>query len=312
MRRRLLGLHLVAALLAAFVLTHPALSATVPAGIDDDGALVPYPIGNSLLYCDGSDGALSVTGTYTAARDICATTVTVVSGGVIITNGARIFARTSISVAAGGAIRANGAGGIGTAGGFPSGSMALCAGRPGGNGGVAAAGSPGISAPTSIGGSGGNGGSATLSLAGGAGGAAAAAAAQYGSLRLFTTATLGHYIGASTLQCVVGGGGGGGGSGQVALSQGGAGGAGGGVIMLASPTITNSGAIEARGGAGANGTGVSVAAGGGGGGGGAVITVGAYTGNAPDVAGGSAGTSIGTPFAAPQSGQAGSWLRVGP
>lgn len=262
----------------------------------------PYPD----LFGRGSDGAVVVAGTTTLTRDMHADTIVVQNGGIIHTNGFRVFARTSITTDVGGVIACDGlpgaSGAAGGAGGAARAAGTLAATVAGGAGGAAGGsnnGAQGNDQAAGLGGDGGAGGDSTGAGTGGVQGDVTSPTAAQGDPT--GTEVLGHVIEAIRGRLLdgtlwAGGASGGGGAGEV-LQAGGGGGSPGGAMLLVAPLITNNGTIRALGGNG----GVHVGAGGGGGsgGGGVIVRIirDALAGTGTwSVAGGTPGTStVGDP-----------------
>lgn len=226
------------------------------------------------VYGDGSDGDVEITSNTTLTRPMFYRTLTVTNNAVLTTAGLQVYASESITVASGATIRNNGSDGTGSAGGTGGAAFNLGGGGDGGW--------PSFSGSDSFSAYGGNGGTGTAG-----GGVVNPPNASIGTIRTYPQAITGYLLagdsGGGFNEQVGGGAGGGGGSGG--------GGGGGGVILLASPSIANSGTIEAKGGNG-NGTGA-------GGGGGVVLLVyGAFSGSAASVAAGTGGSgaAAGTVF----------------
>jgi len=264
-------------------------------------------------FGSGADGDLNVaSGTTTMAANRYYSSVTVSAGAVLDTAGYSLYCKTSINNA--GTIRNNGndgatgqggssigAGtGVGGAGGAAKTLNTFGVGSAGGAGGNGRgpSGSPAATAGT-------NGGAVNPSLpavSGGAGGISAVAAGAGGvattetlnfpaTFSAITGVTSGGVTNVSALLRVLGstsiavlsagaGGGGGGGAESNGTNQGagsGGGGGGGGVIVIASPTIINSGTIQVNAGNGGQGGSADPARGdrgsGGGGGSGGVIVL---------------------------------------
>jgi len=249
-------------------LTAPAEGATGwAAQVNDDFAAIESAlnqlVGAPGLFGDGSDGDVTISSNTTLTRDMCYDDLTAESPAVLTTNGFRIYAQTSVEIESGATVRHNGADGqAGGGAGAAAGSL-----QGGGDGGGA---SP-ESVDASLGGDGGS--------SGGSGGSANAAPADYGGIRGIFQALSGLYLTAEDNASV------GGGAGGAAGDTGGGGG--GGVILIATPSLTHEGAIEAEGGDGAG-------TGGGGGGGVVLLAYGTKTGSGTtSVAGGSGGTGVG-------------------
>lgn len=232
-------------------------------------------------FGDGSDGALTVNaGTTTLTKDTYATSVHIVSGGVLKPAGFKLLASQSIVVDSGGSINIDGnAGVIGS--GSAAGGAALAAEVLGASG----AGTNGVTgSPSSP--------AAVLNSLGGGG---TAPGTTLGGARDMFAALSGHIIGAATLTQINGGKGGSGGAGNGAAKKGGGGGGGAGVMVIVAPTISNSGTISANGGAAGNGDATGNTNGGDGGGGGVVWCVAnSYSGNAITATGGVKGLKGGT------------------
>jgi hypothetical protein len=217
--------------------------------------------GREALFGSGSDGATSIAAPTTLTEDLNATTLSVTSS--LDAAGFRIYATESITISAAGSIENDGDGPIGDVGGLGGLGGTLGAGAAGGD--RDKDGDPILAG--GLGGAGGDGGGTRI------GGAVTAPIPEQGVADWPTFAAMGHIIGAGAggskvLQPLFGGGGGAGGNG----GSGGAGGGGGGLIVLASPLISNAGAISCDGGDGTAASGGNDD-GGGGGGGGAVLRV---------------------------------------
>jgi len=238
-------------------------------------------------YGSGADGDLNVaSGTTTMTANRYYSSVTVSAGAVLDTAGYSLYCKTSINNA--GTIRNNGNGGadgqggatigtgVGGAGGAAKTLNTFGVGSAGGAGGngtgpsgspVATVGTNGgavnPSLPAVNGGAGGAG-----AVAGGAGGVATTETLNFpATFNAITGVTSGGVTNVSALLRVLGssssavlsagaGAGGGGGADSNGTNQGagsGGGGSGGGVIVIASPTIINSGTIQVNGGAGGQG-----------------------------------------------------------
>ena len=286
------------------------------------------------VYGNGLDGAFVLDGStdyspaihlvssnlYQTLVDVFATTIVVNSGVFVAANGYVLHANGSITVNSGGVLDCNSgangtAGTSGGAGGTVGNSHGtLAAGWAGGAGGIGLAGSNGATTTNAFS-------SLTGPSNGGAGGADGANAGGLpspntgigGRTLSLPGAALGTftgYNGGSWGIYQITGGGGGGGGGAALSGTGGGGGGSAGLGVLAAPTIVNSGIIQSIGGNGGAGT---KAGGGGGGAGGLIyfITNNGFSGNAPNVAGGSggAGNSGG---ANGSSGAAGQVVYLGP
>lgn len=256
--------------------------------------------GSSEHYGTGIDGALTVSGSTTATRDMDYTTVVVQNGGTFDPDQSVIRATTSITVDTGGVIATDGGNSSGSTGGAAGGSSSRTLGK-GTAGGNSTAGAGGNGAtlstkpkqlPTSGATSGkGASGGAGAGGAGGAGGTVTATSAV-GSPLNPSDLLRGAYPQATTTQIGVGTGGGAGGGNGAASGTGGGGS--GGQIVLAAPSIVNNGTIRAKGGNSANATNNNSGTGGGGGGGNVYLICSTFTGTAPDVSGGTGGTPLGT------------------
>lgn len=249
----------------------------------------------NMLFGDGPDGTVTISGNTTLTRAMFYDVLTVDTGIVLTAAGFPILAKTSITTNGTGAIRHVGAStGDNSGGAGASGSNFLGGGRNGGAGVVDGAGGAGTNGLDHFqdAGAGGAGGSAT---AGGSGGAGGAMSDIHKCQPRTPFQIISAVIQLDGLTHRHGGGGSGGGAGGgVGGFAGGGGGGGGGLVVVMAPTITNNGEISANGGGGGAGGG-SNAGGGGGGGGGVVIRVfRTFTGNAPTVSGGAAGTGAGT------------------
>jgi hypothetical protein len=228
------------------------------------------------LFGNGTDGATTIAGTTTLSDDLHATTLVVQSGGVLRTNGFRVFATESITVDAGGIIECDGSPGGNAAGAGGAPGAARAAGTLGAISIGAAGGGPGLDGinganmTTALGGTGGAGGDATGTELGGAAGTVTrptAAQGRYGTTNL--PQLVGHLLQAFQGRALDGAQFVGGSPGGSGAADGGGSGSAGGVMLLASPLITNEGTIRALGGDGGDGNGAG--SGGGGGGGGAIL-----------------------------------------
>lgn len=260
----------------------------------------------STFFGNGTDGAQTIAGTTTLTDDMHATTLVVQAGGVLHTNGFRVFASTSIVVDAGGVIACDGSdGGDGTNGGAPgTGGAGRVAGTLGAigiganGGGVGGNGVAGTNATSALGGDGGAGGDSAAAQTGGVEGSAIGITAAQGRHGSTGNGPIGHVLEAIRGRALdgtqfVGGAPGGGGAGEPISGTGGGSGSPGGYMVLASPSIENNGTVRAEGGDGGDG-GTAPAGGGGGGGGGAIARVVRYgvTGSGTwSVAGGAGGSS---------------------
>lgn len=293
------------------------------------------------VYGDGSDGTQTFDGTsvvlgitpsssvYTLARDIFLLNGTINSGVRIKENGFRIFdanVLTNNGIISWNGLDASGTNGVtggavtgNTNSSFNAGAGSQSVGTAGANGGTGNGGNGGTPAAGSIGfgATGGTGGTGAASTAG-TGGTPRTLPATDGSIRSIPTAILLQlFTGSQTLAPIVGGTGGGAGGGD-ATNNGGGGGAGGGIVGVYARTITGTGAIQARGGAGGTITVSTLGCGGGGGGGGGLVVVvsqsvvnGAIAGQTIDAAGGAAGAGKGTTFGAASPGAAGTVILLG-
>jgi hypothetical protein len=274
------------------------------------------PEGKPHFVGDGSDGACVLDGAtefpfatrsgneYSLTRDVFATTFTVNEGKTLRPGGYRVFATTSITNK--GTIVYNGlAGAANGTKGAAVGQGPLAETRAGGEG-ATGAGSAGTNGGLGAG-KAGAGGLGSSGAGGAAGTLLTEATAHYRSPQGVLTGQQ-WYAGGSR---PVGGAPGGGGGGGDGTHKGGGGGAGGGMVVLISPTVTNTGAIEANGGNG--GTPTEGNCGGGGPGGGGIILI--YT-TSPwtntgttSVVAGTKGSGVGT-GAAGAAGTAGLVLNV--
>lgn len=254
---------------------------------DIGGGAPVLEIDSATDWGNGSDGAVTYSSNTTLTSDVQATTL-VVNSGVTVSVGwnsaagrpALIRATTSITVD--GTISARGSdGGPGSSGNPGAGGASLTGG--GGGGGARSAGTPLGAAGTSgrpssngsagstgyVGGAGGPGDMATGGVGGATSGGTVPGAG--GSASPSMTDTL---VSPADLWVSRGGSGGGGGSANTSnYTVGAGGGGGGGTVLLASPviTISSTGSIDARGGAGGVGFSMSSPDGGGGGGGSVVL-----------------------------------------
>lgn len=279
------------------------------------GARANLGVAAPMLFGLGADGVLDFNGgggsvggatlsgsTYTATRDIRASSVTIRSGVTLKMVGFRLFISGTLAIEATGAISNSGSAGSGTSGGASPGTgspgtIASTA-TAGGNGrGTSGAGTGTTGTSPSIGGRGGAGGAAAGgSPAGGTAGSITAPTAVQGDLRDYDCLIRGQLRSTSTgyIPADAGSGGGGGGHDGVSGNSGGGGG-GGSSLWIVCDTINNAGKIQANGGDGAAATGTDNG-GGGGGGGGWILLVYRAT----------AGSGLGTVEAAGGNGGAGS------
>lgn len=270
------------------------------------------------VFGNGTQGAIVIAaGTTTLTADMHATTLVVQAGGVLQTNGFRVFATESITVDVGGIISCDGNAGGAAAGGGAAGAAraagtlgAISVGVAGGAGGLD--GAPGATLANALGGDGGDGGDATGTETGGAGGSATSPTAANGR---YSTASVegrvGHLLQALQGRALDGTAFVGGAPGGSGASGGGGSGSPGGVMLLASPEIENNGTIRCLGGAGGAGTGAG--SGGGGGGGGACLRIhrhgitGSGTWSFAGGAGGAASGGTSQPGIAGTAGAMGTW-----
>jgi hypothetical protein len=281
--------------------------------------------GGSDFSCAVALTSCSPSSTYTLARDVNASTFSVGTGVTLDTNGYIIYATTSVSISSGAVVEDDGANAAGLgettctpsssctqagASGLPLSSFGGSASGGQGAGGTVApslcgtgdscpqAGSEGPSAASGLGGAGGAGGTGYAN--GGAGGSITAPINAGGSPP--STISSLPYLAQDE-----GGAGGGGGATGSGASAGGGGGSGGGLVEVESPSITDSGTIDALGGNGGKGYGTSLDGGGGGGGGGVIYLIyNALSGSGTtSVAGGSGGAAHGNAGANGSVGQIG-------
>lgn len=284
---------------------------------------------------DGSDGAVTVTNgqTLNLGKNMSYTTLVVQSGGIIETNGWKIFATSSIDIQAGGTVQtvvpaptSPGSATATTNNTTNKGWASNWAGQGAGAAqlgvaGLAAAGGNGGNSTNCYGGRGGFGGG----IGAGQGGPssnpiptaqniAAANVAASGQSILYLVGGNTSFSPSSTpwkLQALLGimqfsvpgssvlsgGTGGGGGAGVDGSHLGGAGGTGGAVVFLAAPRITINGTCLANGANGATSPSATNGGGGGGGGGGLIVTnsISSVVGTPTyTVAGGTGGSGVGT------------------
>lgn len=239
-------------------------------------------------FGDGSDGDLTVVGTYTAAKEMHFSNLTIPTGTTFKPNGHRIFVSNTLSIAAGTSFNDDGNNATNQAGGaaLASRNYLVAASGQGGNGVVltavnwsnATAGSNSTnSSPNNLSqaANGGRGGNVTLrGNFGGAGGTAGQA--------LYSQKWNGAWQIARWSAGGFGGGAGGGGASinVTAYTSGtftsGGGGSGGGIVWISAKNISNLGRISANGGRGADGVlavGSAECCGGGSGGGGNVCVI---------------------------------------
>lgn len=250
------------------------------------------------FFGSGIEGDVVDSGNRTLARVHTYNNWTIQNGATITPARFPVFVAGTLTIDSGGFISQNGVNASGQTAGTGGGASAagmMGVGSSGGNGGnVGAGGSSGVTSaqqPIGIGTAckGGNGGGAAV------GGTLTEQAAINGNpyiadrmFGFFPYNTTGAFT------PVNGGSGGGGGAGGGASGVGGGGGGGGGVVVIIARHVINNGAIQAKGGNGANGTAANGGGGGGGGGGKVFILCQSYTGNSPDVSGGTKGTKQGT------------------
>lgn len=271
--------------------------------------------GDSAIFGDGSDGALTVNGTTTqSGTEPLYSSITIGASGVFNTAGRRIFCSGTLTVTSGGVITADGANAVAGAAGAGATAFTLVGGTAGGAGatGAGAAGTNGAATTRIFTAAYGAGGAAGAG-SGGAGGAAGTQAAQSsmtGRHSASLIANSGYQIGA-TIFGLAGGTGGGGGGGDGAAGVGGGGGGGGGVMVIVARRVIATGAVAFRcaGGNGAAGTANNTGGGGGGGGGTLIIVTRQFNGTAlvaathsPPGAGGASGGGAGVGGAAGSAG----------
>jgi len=234
-------------------------------------------------FGDGSDGDLTVVGTYTAAKELYFNNLTIPSGTIFKPNGHRVFVANTLTVESNASFNDDGTDGAAQAGGaaLASRNYLVAASGKGGNGvslttsnfsnGTVGNSTTNTSAnnlgQTVNGGKGGN-----VTLRGNVGGNGGTASTASGGQKWNGVWQLARWTsgGFNT-----GAGGGGGAINVVTYTSGifssGGGGAGGGAVWISAKNIVNNGRISANGGKGANGilgTGTAECSGGGGGGGG--------------------------------------------
>ncbi len=247
--------------------------------------------GMAAFWGDGSDGNVTISGTTTLTTDMFYNTLTVQSGGILKTNGYRVYCKTALIVDSGGKVHFDG----NSASAATPGSAVSPGSTDGSVAGSATNGS-GVGTNTSnqsagaFGGRGGNGGAGS----GGAGGVSGTIPSPTSVIggrfpKALPQLATGQLSQAQTL-----GGGTAGASGGGTSVSGGAGGAAGGVMVINAKSVTNNGTISANGGAG--GTMPSGNKGGGGGGGGGVVVINceSFTGTTPTATGGALGAGVGT------------------
>jgi len=263
------------------------------------------------VFGDGSDGAVTVSGTVTLARDMFYSTLTVPTATILDTSGYRVFVSGTLTIA--GTIRFDGNNAVTTVGGVvKSGYFTSLAGISGGTG----AGTTGSNLSTSLGGASGAGG------VGSSGGTTAGSAsvntsfgAGKGGAQAYRNVAL-VSIGAAPGQGVTtmlpfGGGAQGGAGGGDGTNSGGGGGAGGGMVLILAKNVVGQtgGTITAKGGNGASGTAGSTGGGGGGGGGWIILVSQSITGTAltTTVTGGTGAAGFGTGATAGAAGSTGTY-----
>lgn len=218
------------------------------------------------IFGTPSDGTVVLSSDFTMIRDMYYEHLTINPAVTLNTNGYRLFARSGI--VNNGTIQRSGNDAVGITAGAAL-AAGTISGAPAGGAGGAAAGVAGGANATALGGSGGAGGLGG-SGAGGAGGTATPVIATAGGIELFQHVhrALVGYTTANALVTFGAGGGGGGGDGVA----GGGGGGGGGGIIIATKSLTGTGAIRAHGGNGGQ-PAAGNRGGGGGGGGGVIVTI---------------------------------------
>jgi hypothetical protein len=256
-----------------------------------------------ILFGDGSDGDVTISGDTTLARDMFYNNLTVNNGVTLSTGGYRIYVAGTLTN--NGTIQNNGGiGGNGTASVGAVGAGATATNLGGGsNGGAGGKSFAGGTAGTNLsnacgngGGAGGNGSAVNTGEFGYAGGTPTAPTAvsfntkEYAYIALMRSLTPGAY------PALVSGGTGGGGGGGGSSAFGGSGGGGAGVVWVSCFALVNNGTIRANGGNGGDGYTSSNTGGGGGGGGGCIVLI--YnskpTAGTIQASGGTGGTKYGT------------------
>jgi hypothetical protein len=252
------------------------------------------------IASDGLDGDVTITGgTTTLARDMYYNNLTVDVTGILITRGWRVFART---ITNNGVIHCDGASASGATGGAAYASGSLPPNIAGVTGVVtAAAGATGLAANSCIlprGGVIGNvykGGVGGSSVGGANAGGAAGATGVFsvGRQPRGNVATGAAMNSQAAAGIVTPGSSGGAGAGDGTNAGGGSGASGGYGYMMAG-SVTNNGAIRAKGGDGGAAAGGNAGGGAPGGGGAWEITCGTYSGTVPDCSAGAVGAGAGT------------------
>lgn len=232
------------------------------------------------IYGDGSDGDVTITskgGEISLSRDMYYQNLTMGSGGVLNTNGFRVFVRDTLTMSSTGHIHRDGNAGESN-GDNPAtqaaGTTQACA--PGGFGGWSALASDGNGqsaggiSPGGMGGGGEQGGDGNAAWLPGDGGVSTNQAVA--GLQTIPSYYIGITRGTAVINITVkigGGGGGGGAASDADDSVAPSGGNGGGVVIVCARTldITSGALISARGGAGGDSSGNDTGGGGGGGGG---------------------------------------------
>lgn len=232
---------------------------------------------NNPAFGDGSDGTVSVSTTVTLTRAMFYDTLTVTTGGTLVTAGFPVFVRNILTLNNTGKITANGADGQSGSGGGGAATGSMLGGATGGAPGAAAGASGSNIAADGLGGAGGNGGTGSGG-APGFGGSVTALLGVRGTPRSMQSPpgfVFGLNAGTATLTGFRGGAGGGGGSGDGSFGFGGGAGGGGVLYLMAREIVFTGGAtataLQAAGGKGSDGGGANRGAGGGGGGGVAII-----------------------------------------
>lgn len=245
-------------------------------------ATAPSMFGGQSMYGDASDGNIVLDGSntfsfltksgsiYRAERPIFADTLTINAGSTLWTRGSSVnavqyvFARTTVVV--NGILKADGNPGSGVTGGTGGTISPLGQGTNGGTwaAGTAGAGTNVIQTLGAAGGAGGNNTGGTK--VGGAGGSASSGLTSY-ELNSFHTWQVFDGLLLTDNTTLMRAGAGGGAGGDVIAGTGG--GQGGGILVILTPSLTGSGTVQSKGGAGASF--VQATAGGGGGGGGGII-----------------------------------------
>lgn len=265
----------------------PALSAEELNKIGD-GIERAFSSIDEMLFGDGADGDVTITGTTYLYRDMFYNNLTINAGATLKSNGYKIFVKGTLTN--NGTIdNSGGNGGVGE-------NNAGVAGIGGGTGGTY---SPYVWRDGGAGSLGGNGGDISYN-------AGDTSYSDPGAcpLNSFTSSERSLISTLYGLHTYSKGGGGGGAAGSGSGTLFGNGGGGGGRIHIYADTIINNGTISAKGGNG--GTALSNNTGGGGGGGGGFVLIAyrsSFTGNYPVISGGSAG--LGLPAGSTYNGYAG-------